>query len=127
MDSNSSTSKIDYVDQDAKTQPSFQATTMEAPGEVIIKEPIRRVYLWEMIRYLPDIFFKLECVSKQIKTTLESDVSYFQYYLEEMHRCDDVRTLSFSECKTRLQDELQFKPPGVYHIRLAVDETKESG
>ena len=48
-------------------------------------ESIRRVHLWEMFRYVPAVFFIMEPVSSKLKMLLESDVSYIQYYLEEMY------------------------------------------
>ena len=108
-------------------EPLVQEETKEESYSVQKKEPIRRVYLWEMIRYSPMIFFKLESSSKRVKMILESDLSYFHYYLEEMYGLENIRHFSFSDCKKALEDVLKFKPPGDYHIRLAVDERKDTG
>ena len=67
-------------------------------------ESIRRVHLWEMIRYSPTIFFILESVSKKVKMILESDVSYMQYYLEEMHESENIRHFSYMDCKGLFKD-----------------------
>ena len=65
-------------------------------------ESVRRVHLWEIIRYEPKVFFILDAVSKTIKQILESDVSYIQYYLEEMFGSTDIRSFSFEDCKRLL-------------------------
>ena len=85
-------------------------------------EPIRKVLLWEMIRYSPIIYFTLESVSKAVKSTLENDESYFQYFLEEIYGYKNIRSKSFSDCKILLEEKIKFNPPGVFHIRLAADD-----
>ena len=83
-------------------------------------EEIRRVHLWEMIRYDPNIFFVLEATSKKLKMMLESDESYMHYYLEEMHDCK-MRDRGFLECRAALvsYSKFLFNPRREYHISVA--------
>ena len=58
-------------------------------------EPIRKVLLWEMILYSPIIYCTLESVFKAVKSTLENDESYFQYFLEEIYSYENIRGKNF--------------------------------
>ena len=46
-------------------------------------ENIRRVFLWEMIRMDPKIFFILKCVNTGLSMSLERDPCYLHWFLEE--------------------------------------------
>jgi len=45
-----------------------------------------------------------------MKKSLSGDESYMHWFLEEIYDQEDVRSLSFSECKTILQNLLRSHP-----------------
>ena len=80
-------------------------------------ESVRRVHLWEIIRYEPKVFFILDAVSKTIKQILESDVSYIQYFMEEMFGNTNIRECSFVDCKRILMQRFRMViKTGVYKM-----------
>ena len=71
---------------------------------------VRRVLLWEIIRYSPGIFFALEASSQAMRNQLCSDVSYIHFFLEENYGQDSIRSLDFGECREILKSRLQSQP-----------------
>ena len=67
---------------------------------------IRRVLLWEIIRYSPNIFFVLEACSQHMRNQLYSDVSYLQYFLEETFYEVNIRSLNEQDCRDLLKSRL---------------------
>lgn len=43
---------------------------------------LRRVLLWEILRYEPIILFTLDSLNRQFQEVLRKDVSYIHYFLE---------------------------------------------
>ena len=73
-------------------------------------ENLRRVLLWEVIRYISEGLFTLEWVSKIMKNSLSGDESYMHWFLEEIYDQKNVRSLSFAEWKSILQSLLRSHP-----------------
>ena len=67
---------------------------------------IRRVLLWEIMRYKPKTLFILSVVSKDLLKAISGDVSYIQWFLEELYKEVNVRESSFAICKEILFDHL---------------------
>ena len=61
-------------------------------------ENIRRVFLWEMIRMDPKIFFILKCVNTGLSMSLERDPCYLHWFLEEFFGIYYARSLEWNEC-----------------------------
>ena len=70
-------------------------------------ESVRRVLLWEMIRYYPELFFSLYCASRKMQGNLTQDLSYLLYYLEESHKCEGIREFSVQEAVLLLSSYLR--------------------
>ena len=52
---------------------------------------LRRVLIWEVIRYWPPTLYILEATCAEMKANVSSDVSYIHYFLEDMYKKSDVR------------------------------------
>ena len=49
-------------------------------------DSIRRDLLWETIRYIPEILFILQHLSKSFLSKLKDDIAFFAYFLEEQYQ-----------------------------------------
>ena len=58
-------------------------------------ENLRRVLLWEVIRYSAAGLFTLLSVCKTLNTNLSADPSYMYWFMEEMYGDFQARGLSF--------------------------------
>lgn len=78
---------------------------------------LRRPFLYEIVRYDPKSFFTLEAVCRQFKENLDGDVSYIQYFMEEMFGHTNIRECSFVDCKRILMQRFRMViKTGVYKM-----------
>ena len=73
-------------------------------------EKLRRVLLWEVIRYEPHLLFLFNCLSKSMHDSLSSDLTYVYFFLEDYFSQENVRSLNWNEACDLVRDLLPSTP-----------------
>ena len=60
-------------------------------------ENLRRVLLWEVIRYAPHLIFSFNCLSKSMQASLSDDPAYIYYFLEDLFSQENIRSLNWNQ------------------------------
>ena len=59
---------------------------------------LRRVLMWEMIGYYPEIFFILQSTSVKLMNSIKSDLDYIYYFLESTFGIEGIRGATYEKC-----------------------------
>ena len=65
---------------------------------MVTLDTLRRVLMWEMIGYYPEIFFILQSTNVKLNTVLKSDLDYIYYFLESTFKVEAIRGATFEKC-----------------------------
>ena len=57
---------------------------------------LKRVLMYEIFGYWPPALVILEFTCKGIQASLSSDLAYIHYFLEDMYKEEDIRTLDWA-------------------------------